>query len=330
MSYIVNVIYVRGTVGQLLPFQRSLLDHTDCRYRLVANGCSDAERSALRALSEEYLDRVDVVTGSHDRVLRHGAMLERLLETEDGRYFVIADSDLLATGPASFDALLPSPSEGARCSALPVWHTSADTVAGERCRRLSGRYVRVGGSDVVVGCSYAAAYHVDRLRSIVDRWDVPLGRTFWDQLPARVQAALESTGLVFADYDTLKIVNILHHVEGWPVRIVDLPGIVHVGALSPRPGGEPSASRRVRAKRHLLRVVPPLAMIPLWRQGLRGREVWAESRASARRHATRRYVEQLAQGGTDPKRAPRWLRDSDLLPTLHRLVAPTPGERADS
>ncbi len=318
MTYLVNVIFVRHSVAELLPFFRSLLEHTDSRYRLVANGCTAPERAMLIAAAASAPSRVDYHEGSSDDVLLHGDMLEHLLALESNEYFVFVDSDVLAIGPASFDGLLPDETEGARCSALPLWHRTSERVAPSGFRILGGRFVEVEDSDVVVGCSYAAGYRTDRLRAIMTGRKIRLAKTRAEQLPGDVRDELARRNLDFDVYDTLKVANILLHGAGWPVSMVELENIVHVGALSAPhdPGGR---SLRHGAKM-LLGNAGPWLRIFQWRsQGLS----WAEARSmcdlAVRRRSAGDFVDRLASGESTIGTAPAWCSDPNIFGALAAL-----------
>lgn len=320
MKYLVNIIFVRNSVAELLPFFRSLLEHTDCRYRLVANGCTAAERAILIAEAGSVSSRVDYHEGSSDEVLLHGVMLEQLLELESNDYFVFVDSDVLAIGPASFDGLLPDESEGARCSALPLWHRSSERIAPSGFRILGGRFVEVEGSEVIVGCSYAAGYRTDRLRAIVTERKISLAHTRAEQLPVGVRDELTRRMLEFDLYDTLKVANILLHEAGWPVSMVELDNIIHVGALSaPRDESVHGRSLR-RGAKALLGDAAPWLRIVQWRaQGLG----WTESRSmrdlAVRRKSACDFVGRLASGEATIGTAPDWCRDPSIFESLAAL-----------
>ena len=318
MSHLVNIIFVRNTVGELLPFFRSLLEHTDDRYRLVANGCTTTERATL--FSESSNPRVDYHEVSTDDLLLHGAVLEQLLELETGDYFAFADSDVLATGPTSFDGLLPDATEGGRCTALPLWHRPSERVAPAGFRLLGGRFVEVEHSNVVVGCSYAAAYHTNRLRAIVDEHQIRLEHTRRDQLPNAVRERLIRLRLDFDLYDTLKVANILLHDAGWPVSMVELDNIIHVGALSAPHGTHVGGRSLRRGVKALLGDAGPWLRLVQWHSdGLS----WTESRSmcdlAVRRKRAGEFVSRLAAGTATIDSAPHWCRDPDIFAALAAL-----------
>ena len=320
MKYLVNVIFVRNTVAELLPFFRSLLEHTDCSYRLVANGCTAAEQATLIAEAGSASARVEYYEASSDEVLLHGVVLEQLLELESGDYFVFVDSDVLAIGPASFDGLLPDETEGARCSALPLWHRPSERVAPHGFRMLGGRFVEVEGSDVVTGCSYAAAYRTERLRAIVAEHEITLAHTRAAQLPSGVRDELTRRKFEFDFYDTLKVANILLHEAGWPVAMVELENIIHVGALSV-PHHEPDGGRSLRrAVKALLGNVGPRLRVVQWRaQGLDWKESWSMADLAVRRKSARDFVGRLASGEATIDAAPEWCRDPNTFAALAAL-----------
>ena len=63
-----NVIYTPGTVRYLTPFIASLLRWSDCRYRLVANGCSDDEVKLLSAVAD-LDDRLELLVMPEKRMV---------------------------------------------------------------------------------------------------------------------------------------------------------------------------------------------------------------------------------------------------------------------
>jgi hypothetical protein len=322
MNYVVNVIFVRDSVEQLLPFFQTLLTHTEGAYRIVANGCTNTERATLTALVAEHRDRLSFFDGG-DEVLSHGRMLERLLEIEEHEYFVIVDSDILAVARTSFDTLVPDPTEGARCSGLPVWQDESDFTAPRGFRGLGGRFVWVEGSVVVVGCSYAASYHTEALRSVQDQWGITFESVHADALPEPVRTKLAELGLLFETYDTLKVANILLHAAGSPISLVDLPGIVHVGALSKRIFElERPASRLARARRRLGQVAPGLVTLRRWQLGATWHEARNLNGLTARRHRAREFMRQLADGTASIEKAPPWCRDPDVYRALEAVSRP--------
>jgi hypothetical protein len=311
----VHVIFVRNSVERLLPFLSSLLTNTDQRIRIVSNGCTESELHTLRAVRDRN-PRAELVIESRDEVVQHGVLLERLLDTDTGEYFIFADSDVLATRTTSFAPLLPTGGDVARCSGLPLWLDESGTTAPPGFRVLGGRFLRVTDSDVVVGCSYIAAYRADRLRQLIRDWGVGLRMANWHELPQRVRAELDRQALRFDFYDTCKLANILLQVDGDIVGIVELPGLIHVGAQSGNLEQHLPRTFKTRILLTLKARMPWLAFV-LWRaRGFSSGESASLARLAAQRQAAVRFVDELADGLVSIDTAPEWCQDPVVFEAL--------------
>ncbi|MEI9849740.1 MAG: hypothetical protein WDN24_01480 [Sphingomonas sp.] len=225
--WLFNIVYTPGTVGYLLPFAHSLLQHSDARFRLVDNGCLPAERRLIEALVRRH-DRLLSWTVPGAGCRPHGEVLDMLRTLPAPGPFCFLDSDIVASGPfldPLRDSLASAP---AVFSGAPLWLTEGDGVFRAGMRSLTGEYLwdAQGRS---LGVTYVAAYDPARLAEATTRHGVGFGEYRWDALPAPVRDVLDRRGRRAEIYDTGKAINGLLDGEGVHVP---LPNLHHIGGFS--------------------------------------------------------------------------------------------------
>ena len=226
-----NVIFVRRTVRLLRIFLHSLRSRTTvARFRLVANGCTRAETRWLREYCDSH-DRFEFLNLSPTAVLRHSAVLNKLVRLERSPVFAFMDSDCFVTGDPFTHVRSTLNGHGAVFSGQPKWRAHQSSRLPLGFRELSDAY-RETPQGQCVGCSYFAVYDRRALSSCMDETGVLFDEYFWDDLPVPVQAELARADLQLAWYDTGKVLNILLGLRGHHLEYVDLPHLWHVGAVS--------------------------------------------------------------------------------------------------
>ncbi len=304
----INIVYVRGTVGRLLPYFETLLEYTDFDFTLVSNGCTRAEQHSLASAGGSG-DRVHLRIESTDETLDHGEVLDRLLVDETSPYFCFMDSDVLASGPMSFGELLPTDDEAATCSCLPIWHRQRDTIMPDDFEIADGRFLRTERGDFI-GCTYAAAYRTDELRGVLDRWDIRLEQSTWDTLSLDARAELERRGFKCRVYDTAKVANLLLQSPDRPMVFRTIPTLVHVGGQS----GLVSSGATMRARlRQLVWSRTPTLYGLLWRKrGYSREESDSLADLARRRGELVRVIDRVTSGEMALEDRPRWFDESDF------------------
>jgi len=253
-----NVIYLPETVRYLSLFVFSLLEWSGCRFRLVANGCSDEERELLRRLCEQD-DRLEFLALPMTEVVPHYRALEFLRDRERSDHFCFMDADIMAVGEFEHEIL----SRLERCagvfSGLPIWCTEAETLLPPRARRVVGRYHRTD-QGLCLGTTYVAAYDNRKLGDLMSASGIGLRDYPWETIPEEHRRRLVEMGMRRDKFDTAKVANLLLQARGERLEFVDCDGLLHIGGYDARTLAERGEGLlRARSLRHLVRRVRGLS-----------------------------------------------------------------------
>ena len=225
-----NVLYTPGTAEPLRRFVPSWLQHTDARFRLVANGCAGAEDRMLQRLAATS-DRLSFHRLPTKEMIPHGEALSQLHALDDPEFFCFMDSDIFATG--DFVAELSAHLEGALAffSGSPIWAVKTDQISPAGVR-FCGPHNR-NANGLALGSSYFAVYRNRELRRCMEETGVTFGKiTRFKRLKKPVKEILERLECVAEAYEAGKLINILLQRNGGSIAYSDLPSLVHVGGLS--------------------------------------------------------------------------------------------------
>jgi hypothetical protein len=241
-----HIIFMPGPVRRLALFTLTLLDWSeDCDFVLVANACSAAERTFLSKLAQRH-QRLHYREMSAHEPLRHGAVLNHLLEAEDGTRFCFLDNDILADGEFLPPLVAASETYSGVFACPPVWTDAVDRVHHSDWRHLGGRY-HVTDSGLVVGVTHLAMYDIAPLREVLQSGG-RFEKARWAALEPAAQADLAKLGMEKDDYDTGKVVNLMLAARGYRLVHLDTPSLHHIGGfdsvVSQIPGQEDLAARR--------------------------------------------------------------------------------------
>jgi len=209
-----NVIYTPGTVVPFSRFAQSLLRWSDCRIRLVANGCTAAEQAHLQALAGGR-PRMAFLPMPGDTPLAHGQVLNDLHERCDEPIFAFVDSDVFAVGPFMPDSL----DAPLTCLLPPAAFWTEAEEARQRRRHA-------------LGCTYFALYDNESLRRVRRRYGVGFDKYRWDDLPGAWRMQLQAEGHTRPRFDTGKVLNILLASECGPAAFADPGNLRHLGGAS--------------------------------------------------------------------------------------------------
>lgn len=232
MSLTFHIVYVPGSVAYLLPFVATLLRWSDCRFRLVANGCTPAETVLLQArcAAEPRLELLVIPT---NRPLTHHDALNYLQARCQEPYFCFMDSDILAVGPF-MDAITPHVATHAGVFAgAPLWmrpgdgvfHSSYDVICGEHDRTAAG---------LPLGGTFFAIYDNRVLTEFISTTGIGFEMRGWPQLPDSLRLWCVERGLAGPHhfYDTGKALNLGLLQQGHALAVLDSPHLYHLGGLS--------------------------------------------------------------------------------------------------
>lgn len=224
-----NIIYSwPGGAGYFLPFISSLLESTECGYRLVANGCSAAERRRLGERCAQ-VPRLDFLDLSQDTVLEHGRVLDLLCEMETSDYFCFLDSDAFSRSDFVTELLPLLENYIAVFSAPPIWCEAQNRVLGG-WPEIGGRHI-YDSEGTCLGTTHLAMYHVRPLREFIAASGLTFRRYRWNEIPRQHHAALSAVGLRRAQYDTAKVLNIRLQQEAGEFTFLETESICHLGAM---------------------------------------------------------------------------------------------------
>lgn len=268
-----NVIYTADTALSLSRFALTLLRWSDCRVRLVANGCTVEEEAHLQALAQGN-PRLTFLPLSEAEPLAHGQALNRLHDLCDEPVFAFVDSDIFAVGPFMPDDLAAP----LTCFLPPaVFWTQTEEMRRRQQQRM--------------GCTYFALYNNQVLRELRRRWGIDFDKVRWEGLSQTQQAQLQALDYVQPRYDTGKLLNALLAAEGGRVTFADPTNLRHLGGSS-----------RVRMTRKLTWRTWLVRLLTGWRTALHRRHI------RQAKHQTGAYFadlfDALAQGSPLPDLPP--------------------------
>jgi hypothetical protein len=225
-----NIIYTPGTVRCLSPFIQSLLDWSDCSYRLIANGCTDDEIALLGAICE--LDRrLELLVMPEKRMIPHGDMLEYMQEITDSDYYCFMDSDILATGPFMDDFRNDLNSSEVFSSGLPLWGTEKDFTIPAYFDHMHGLHA-FSSNGMTIACDYFVIYDNKAFAETLAATGMGMKVIGWDNIPAEHQKALQGLDQKFGDYDTGKVFTLLMAARGARVKFRKSNALKHIGGFA--------------------------------------------------------------------------------------------------
>jgi hypothetical protein len=227
-----HIVYVPGSVAFLLPFVATLLRWSDCRFRLVANGCTAAEVALLhaRCAAEPRLELLVIPT---NRPLTHHDALNYLQARCQETHFCFMDSDILAIGPF-MDTITPQVTAHAGVfTGAPLWmrpgdavfHPSYDVICGEHDRTAAG---------LPLGGTFFAIYDNQVLAEFIHTQGLGFEMRGWQQIPGAMQPWLATHDLAGPRhwFDTGKVLNLGLQQQGAALAVLDSPDLHHLGGLS--------------------------------------------------------------------------------------------------
>jgi hypothetical protein len=256
-----NIIFTPYTANYLSPFIFTLLEWTDCRYRIISNGCTEADKRLLESICASD-DRLEYFLLSENGMLPHGAALNILQKDTNSEWFCFMDSDILATGPYMETIAGYMRDYDVFSSGHPLWHSPADIVLPDSYRRLHG--IHFGTSDgKVLGGTYFAVFNNRVLTEALERTGVDFNIYRWEQVSAAHRTTLQQAGLAKLEYDTGMLLMSLMYADGVKFAVEDLPNICHLGGFSSRAEDEPAYYYRGKADRIAVNSVGGLLARPL-------------------------------------------------------------------
>lgn len=226
----INIIYVNDSVELLLPFVRTLLENSQCNYRLVSNGCSSYEEDLMEQFSA--LNERCVLYSMHSEVMMpHHDVLNHLLAIETSPYFVFMDSDILASNTFTEEWFNSLKKNEAIFSALPIWQSEEDALMPVTFQMADGRFLKSSDGQFL-GLSYCAIYRKERLIDFMDRSGITFSYYDFRDIPSRHQKHLVDIGLDMSFYDTGKLLNILWQQDGARMTYIEQDSLYHIGGIS--------------------------------------------------------------------------------------------------
>jgi hypothetical protein len=211
-----NVIYTRGTVRSLSLLVWSLLEHSDFRFRLVANGCPPDEASVLQRLAEQS-PRCSFLPLPATSMMPHGQALNYLQAATTEKVFGFLDSDIFAVDrlPAMFDL-----AEGRKaCFCYPATIARQDDdVIPKTLAQLS--------------CTYLALYDAEAVARLIDTTGIGFDKYLWSEIPTEHRQRLTRMSVERPKYDTGQLLSLLLLDAGETPLVVEAPQLIHIGGFS--------------------------------------------------------------------------------------------------
>lgn len=225
-----NIIYTPGTVRYLTPFIPTLLKWSDCRFRLVANGCTDKECELLTAVCS-LDDRLELLVMPESRMVPHGETLDFLHARTDSDYFCFMDSDILATGPFLDDFSDELAAAEVFSSCLPLWHHLDDITIPDDFDHMHGIHAYTE-SGLTIACDYFVIYNNKAFTETRQETGVGLTVVGWQDIAPENQQALQAMGQQCTDYDSGKVLTMLMASRGARIRYKQSDQLKHIGGFT--------------------------------------------------------------------------------------------------
>lgn len=226
-----NVIYTRGTVRSLSFLLWSMLDHSECRFRLVANGCTPAEAAFLRRFAEQS-PRLSFLMLPSKLVMAHGQALNYLQAATAGRRFGFLDSDIFAVEP------LPG--------------RMLDTFVGPRvCFCYPSTVISSNEATALanvegISCTYLSVYDNAAVTRFIQSTGIGFDKYDWAEVPPEQKERLIRMDARKLRYDTGQLLSLLMLEPGEQPLIVESPQLVHIGGFSRTVFNEQRAEHRAK------------------------------------------------------------------------------------
>ncbi len=225
-----HIIYTPGSVEQLLPLVNTLLRHSKCHYRLVANGCSPDEIAHMERYAAQS-DRLSVVRLPAKQQVNHGVALNQLFAQSLDRYFCFMDSDILAAGDFMAE-LQPLLSDAAGVfSAWPLMVKDQEKVLQAHHKYIGGHHLATP-TGLCLGGSYFAMYQRAALTAAMKYAPAGFGVSYRRQLPRATRALLKRVGQERLFYDTGRLLNLILIDQGYLLRTLETDLLCHIGSYS--------------------------------------------------------------------------------------------------
>ena len=249
---IFNIIYVKGTVRTLINFFWSLVHFSDCKYRLISNGCTSEEEAFLSNIAANSDGRFEFHSLGSSNIIEHHHVIHKLITLDHSPYLAFIDSDILAKKPFLEEIKKQITHHDAVFSGLPVWHESEDFVMPRSFKIMGGRYVDAHNG-ILLGTSYCCIFKKESLRMFLENSNIDFRRYFWSDLDSETQNTLKSLDLKKYYYDTGKVLNIIWQNKGARMAYFPVDGLTHLGGIS---GEAYSNQQSGNAFKYIKRLIP--------------------------------------------------------------------------
>jgi len=233
-----NIIYTPYTAAYLSPLVSSLLQWSDCQYRLIANGCTTEDQQLLQDICMADA-RLEFVVAPGDQMIEHGPLLTWLQRQNKSPWFCCIDSDIFATGPFIESIKTYFKNHDAFFTGHPLWHAPEDIRLPQEFRRLHGIHFSTADGKALGG-TYFAIYDNEILSEAINSTGVDFSTCRWEDVPEHHHATLRNAGLDKLEYDTGKLLTSLMYTQGKRFKIENLPAVCHLGGFSSRAADEPA------------------------------------------------------------------------------------------
>lgn len=336
-----HIIYTSGSVHGLLPLVNTLLRHSNCHYRLVANGCSPDELAYMERYAEQSI-RLSVTRLPAKQQMNHGVALNQLLTQASDRYFCFMDSDILAAGDFMAE-LQPLLSDAAGVfSAWPLMVRNQEKVLQAHHKYIGGHH-QTTPTGVCLGGSYFAMYNRAALTAAMKYAPAGFGASYRRQLPQATRALLKRVGQERLFYDTGRLLNLILIDQGYTLHTLETDRLCHIGSYSmltsnarqPPPASPFSVRTSTRrVAKYLVRTVKEVINGQTYRRWV-NRQLFDAPQKQQKRQLRREValyfsalLQALAEGATlpdrvvlnDPEFDPRIERATELLLTAWRYI----------
>lgn len=225
-----HVIYTPGTFQYLRPFLFSLLRWSDCRFRVVSNGCGKSERRLIESTCRRS-SRLEVIHFRQKAVLPKGRVLNALYTREKGRFFCCMDSDIFAVGQWLDEVVEELGHHAAIFSAPHFLMSEEGKTMPAKIEGAFGIHVR-DPEGHCIGTTCFAIYDKKISDAYIHAKGIDFSGTAWAHVPAAYRSCFVRRGLQVKEFNSGKILNICMSCDGASLFYRNLENLRHIGGFS--------------------------------------------------------------------------------------------------
>jgi hypothetical protein len=225
-----HIIYVPRSVSYLLGFVESLLQWSDCSYRLVSNGCDAYEKQFMQEFCRNN-PRLEFMVLPTTKPMAHQDALNYLQARADSEIFSFLDSDIFACGPFLTEISSLLSTHSAVFGGAPFWLRPEDQQMSPSVNIACGEHNRTH-TGLLLGCTFLAIYDNRILKNFMAANGMGFEIRDWCELAPSQQSWCADREMNGYWFDSGKALNLGLQQQGCRIAVADTPNLLHLGGLS--------------------------------------------------------------------------------------------------